>query len=453
MKVFIKWIFIITTILVFLYAFSSSYYSQNIDHLDYVIALGIDSVPNSNNLRVSFEFANLGSFSENSSSTKTEPIINTILAASIPNAISIMNAYLGKQLNLSHCKVVAFSKDYASRGISNDISYLTHNIQIRPTTNIVVSDNEAVEYLRNSVSSLEQVLTKYYSIFPTSSEYTGYTSNVPLGLFYENLLDPNSGAVAILGSQVHSSSQNNNNSQETGDSSSSDSQDSKEKNMELESNNDTNSNKDSNKVDKKSMSDSIENNSNYQSFDPKAVIIEGDHGTENIGLSVFKDDRYVGNLSTIETLCYSLLKNEVSNFLITIDSPFNENEKLDIYAESLSEATINIDLYDDHPKINIQMNLSADVLNILNLENISYDDALNITNQELKKYLIQQFNDYLYKTSKEYDSDINCFFKIARKKFLTIDDLNNYNWSEKYKNAEFNIEFNDDIVSNILIKQ
>ena len=104
MKVFIKWICIIITVLIFLYAFSSSYSSQNIDHLDYVIALGIDTVPDSDNLSVSFEFANLGSFSENASSQKTEPIINTIIAPSIPNAITIMNAYIGKQLNLSHCK-------------------------------------------------------------------------------------------------------------------------------------------------------------------------------------------------------------------------------------------------------------------------------------------------------------------------------------------------------------
>ena len=449
MKVFIKWICIIITVLIFLYAFSSSYYSQNIDHLDYVIALGIDAVPNSDILSVSFEFANLGSFSENSSSTKTEPIINTILAPSIPNAISIMNAYLGKQLNLSHCKVITFSKDYASKGLLNDVSYLTHNVQIRPTTNVVISDSKAVEYLRNSTSSLEQVLTKYYSIFPTSSEYTGYTSNVPLGLFYETLLNPNIGSVAILGNQVNSSNINKA-SQDTKNNSS---PDSNNENSQLEQEQNTKSSQNNNNINKNFQSDFIKNYSNYQAFDPKTVIIEGDHGTENIGLTVFKDDKYIGDLSTVETLCHSLLKNDVSSFLITIDSPFDKSKKLDIYAESLSEAIVNVELYEDHPKINIKMNLSGDVLNILNINDLNYNEALNIVNTEFKKYLVQQFNNYLYKTSKEFNSDINNFHKLVKKQFLTIDDLNNYNWSEKYEKAEFEIEFNDNILSNILIKQ
>ena len=113
MKSAIKWFIIIITIIIFLYAFSSSYYSQNIDHLDYVIALGIDKIPESDNLSVTFEFANLGSFSENSSSEQTEPIINTIIAPTIPNAITIMYAYIGKHLNLSHCKVIVFSYEFA----------------------------------------------------------------------------------------------------------------------------------------------------------------------------------------------------------------------------------------------------------------------------------------------------------------------------------------------------
>lgn len=214
MKNAIKWIIIIITVLIFLYAFSSSYNSQNIDHLDYVIALCVDTVPNNSDLKVSFEFANLNSFSENSSSEDNKPIINSIIAPSITNAINIMNGYLGKQLNLSHCKVIVFSKDFAKRGVTDEVSVLTHNIQIRPTTNIVISEGEAVEYVRTSVSSLEQVLTKYYDLFPTSSEYTGYTSNIPLGMFHENLLNKDIGAVTILGKEVESAKKEESNSPE-----------------------------------------------------------------------------------------------------------------------------------------------------------------------------------------------------------------------------------------------
>lgn len=416
MKKALKWIVIAITVLIFLYAFSSSYNSQNVDHLDYVIALCVDTVPDSDDLKVSFEFANLSSFSESSSSSDNKPIINSIVAPSISSAINIMNGYVGKQINLSHCKVIVFSRDFSQKGVLNEVALLTHNIQIRPTTNIVISEGEAVEYIENSVSSLEQVLTKYYSLFPTSSEYTGYTSNIPLGKFYENLLNKDIGAVTILGKEL------------------------KETASKEESNNIVSETTTNNKPD-------------YQSIDPQKSIVKGDHGTENMGLAVFKDDKYVGELSTIETLCYSLIKDEVDNFLVTLTSPFDETKKIDFYVDSLSQVNVDLDISKENPIINVKLNLTAEVLNTLSETDLSYSEILDKLDESLKQYLSKEFEDYLYKTSKEYKVDINEFYRIARTKFLTTKEFNNYNWAEKYERAEFNVDFSDKIISTIIIQQ
>ena len=462
MKSALKWIVIIITVIIFLYAFSSSYYSQNIDHLDYVIALGIDKVPDSDNIIVTFEFANLGSFSENASSEQTEPIINTIVAPTIPNAITIMNAYIGKQLNLSHCKVIAFSKDYAKTGILDNVSFLIHNIQIRPTTNVVITECSASNYLKCSTSSLEQVLTKYYDIFPTSSEYTGYTSNIPIGRFYENMLDKDSGAVCILGSLVENSSQNNEENSQSSNSQTSQSSESKtstfENNTTSEASNSKTSNENQSQAEKvenkNTITKTVQNNKpDYQSFDSKKAIIEGDRGAENMGLAVFKDDKYVGDLSTIETLCYSLIKDEVDNFIITITSPFNESQKIDIKVGDLSQLDTDIDLSSGKPVINIKFNLNAEIINSIESQNQSYDETLEKLDLALKDYLTNEFKTYLYKTSREYKSDINEFYRIAKRQFLTNSDFLNYDWATKYESAEFNVEFNQDIISTLIIRQ
>ena len=462
MKSALKWIVIIITVIIFLYAFSSSYYSQNIDHLDYVIALGIDKVPDSDNIIVTFEFANLGSFSENASSEQTEPIINTIVAPTIPNAITIMNAYIGKQLNLSHCKVIAFSKDYAKTGILDNVSFLIHNIQIRPTTNVVITECSASNYLKCSTSSLEQVLTKYYDIFPTSSEYTGYTSNIPIGRFYENMLDKDSGAVCILGSLVENSSQNNEENSQSSNSQTSQSSESKtstfENNTTSEASNSKTSNENQSQAEKvenkNTITKTVQNNKpDYQSFDSKKAIIEGDRGAENMGLAVFKDDKYVGDLSTIETLCYSLIKDEVDNFIITITSPFNESQKIDIKVGDLSQLDTDIDLSSGKPVINIKFNLNAEIINSIESQNQSYDETLEKLDLALKDYLSNEFKTYLYKTSREYKSDINEFYRIAKRQFLTNSDFFFYFWATKYESAEFNVEFNQDIISTLIIRQ
>ncbi len=443
MKQLIKWIVFIITSLIFLYAFSDSYNLQNIDNLDYIIALGIDTIPDSSNLAVSFEFANLNSFSENSSSKDTKPIINTVEAPSITTAINTMNAYLGKQLNLSHCKVIVLSKEFAETGILQQVSIIMHNAQIRPTTNIVVAEDNAYIYLKNSVSSLEQVLTKYYDVFPTSSEYTGFTSDIPLGEFYESLLNPNIGSVAILGMQSKVSTE----SQISSENESSTQDESSTK--ENSSSNEGKSSSDNSEKEKKPTENAVENKKDK--ITEKNSIIEGDRGTENVGLAVFKNDKYVGKLTAHDTLWYSLLKGEVDKFLVNIENPFKQGEQMDISITSLSNVSFDVDVTKNSPKINVKFNLKGKTIN--NILDISYDKAIDTLNTNLKQYLESEILKYLYKTSKEFNSDIEDFNRIARKKFLTIQDFENYNWCSKYKDAEFSVELNDRIVSNVLIEQ
>lgn len=394
-----------------------------------------------NNLEVSFEFAELSSFSENSSSQDSKPIINTVSAPSISSAINLMNAYVGKQLNLSHCKVVIFSEEIAKKGILTEVAELMNNTQVRPTINIIVSLGDAKDYIEHSVSSLEKVLTKYYDIFPTSSEYTGYTSNVLLGPFYEDLITKDCGAVTILGKKSKSVKQQQSSSENNSSAGRMDSGNSSE-NSSTEQEATQDGSIDANPSDKSSIEEIL----------PKESIIEGDRGTENIGLCVFKDDKYVGSLSATETLCYSLIKNEVDNFLISIDNPTDSTKKIDLSIDSRSLSNINIDTSKENPVIDIQLNLSAKVLT----EHESFDytntQTLSNLNNSLKDYISSEMKSYLYKTSREYKCDINGFQKFVKKRFLTISDFENYNWEQKYQNAEFNIKINSNVISSLLLQ-
>lgn len=442
MKLALKWIIIVTISVIFLYAFSASYRSQNIDQLDYAIAIGIDTLPDSNNLKISFEFTNFSTYSESSSSEDSKPIINTVVAPSISSGINIINAYEGKQLNLSHCKVIVFSEDFAKKGLLSEVTYLMNSTQIRPTTNIIIAKDSAKNYLENSISSLEQVLTKYYEIFPNSSEYTGYTSNIILGEFYESLINKNCGSVTILGKKSPVANKDTNSDSQSNSSKESESNSTKESNSNLAEESNTSNETSNNITSSTSMNDILSGTS----------ILEGDRGTENIGLCVFKDDKYVGDLSAIETLCYSLLEDEVDNFLISLDSPFDQNKKIDLTIDSLSSSSVDIDVSKENPVINIKINLTAKTLTGQSTLDYSNTEILKTLNSSLKDYLSSQITNYLYKTSKEYKVDINEFYRVAKRKFLTIPEFENYNWAQKYENAEFNIEINSDIISSLLIQ-
>ena len=201
------------------------------------------------------------------------------------------------------------------------------------------------------------------------------------------------------------------------------------------------------------------------SYDDIAYVILKEKGSKMKLLDLFNEvcnqlhlneteaDKYIGDLSPIETLCYSLLKDEVDNFIITITNPFNDNQKIDIKVGDLSQLDTDIDLSNGNPIINVKCNLTAEVINSIESQDQSYDETLKILDVAIKDYLTDEFKSYLYKTSREYKSDINEFYRLAKRQFLTNSDFLNYDWATKYESADFNVEFNEDIISTLIIRQ
>ena len=101
-------------LVVFASAFSSSYTYHNMSNLAYVLALGIDVGENSK-MKVSAQFTNSDSFSPSSSSSDEASSIFLVSgeANSIYSCLNLINTYIGKEINLSHCSVVIVSEAFA----------------------------------------------------------------------------------------------------------------------------------------------------------------------------------------------------------------------------------------------------------------------------------------------------------------------------------------------------
>ena len=101
-------------LVIFASSFSSSYTSHNMSNLAYVLALGIDVGENSK-MKVSAQFTNSDSFSPSSSSSDEASSIFLVSgeANSIYSCLNLINTYIGKEINLSHCSVVIVSEAFA----------------------------------------------------------------------------------------------------------------------------------------------------------------------------------------------------------------------------------------------------------------------------------------------------------------------------------------------------
>lgn len=207
----LKNLFILTLIILFIIAFSDSYLSLSLDNLAYVIAIGIDK-SNTNNLQVTFQFStpnsDSSSQSESESSGKTSSIIKTVDASSLSSAINLMNSYISKQINMSHCKIIVFSEELAAEGISDEIFTLINDTQIRPSSNIVISKCDAKYYIESTKPDLENLIAKYYENLPNSSMYTGFMTDATIGDFFNALISKTSMPYAILGNVNSEQSEN-----------------------------------------------------------------------------------------------------------------------------------------------------------------------------------------------------------------------------------------------------
>lgn len=397
-KIILNKLLIIVLIIIFIYSFSASYSSLNISNCAFAVAIGIDK-STSNKLNVTFEFITTSPSGESISETK--PILNSVDCSSITNGINIMNAYLGKKVNLSHCKLIIFSEELAKEGISDEVYSLMNEVQIRPSANIVISQCNTRYYIENSIPSLESLIPKYYDIFPHTSEYTGYTCDATIGNFFNSLVCNYSSPYAILGG--------------------------------ITTTNDT--------------STQI-NDSTIKSDESP---IEGNRSAQNIGLAVFKDDKLSGELNAIETLCFLNIIKKVDNFLVSIPYEQGSSSQIDIYLTPNSTHNIDVSFVNGAPFIKLKLDFSGKIYSMSKNSEYLDIDVLNSISNSCNNYLEGQFYNYLYKTSSVFESDINNFGSYALSKFFTTTEFEKYNWLDNYKNSTFKVEIDTIIDSGFLL--
>lgn len=406
MKKFIRNLFIFILVIVFIVAFSSSYLSLSIDNLAYVLVIGIDKGKD-NNLEVSFQFSTTTKTTESGSSEKTPTVMDSVSAPSLSTAINLMNSYMGKELNLSHCKVIIFSEELASEGISEEIYTLINNTQIRPSANIVVSKCDAKFYMEQTSPELENLISKYYEDFTNSSKYTGFKPDATIGEFFNAIICNTCEPVAILGGISTEKPENQGNNH-------------------------------------------IQENYNVKS---NQTPIEGKNGSENIGIAAFKDDKLVGELCAIESTALLSLRNHVDRFLVSVPDPDDANSFIDIYLYPKEATKVTIDTSTTSPYIKVKTGFTGRIFSMSNNSQYLKPELLDRLSETCNKYLESVFSDFLYKTSKDLKSDINGFGKYALNNFFTSEEFESYHWDTNYQNAFFGVEVDTSIQSSMLITE
>lgn len=402
-----KLISLICILVLTLISLTGCYDSRSIEDLAYATAIGLDVSENKIlSFTIQFSIPSSSSESGSSQSSKTDTI--TVECTSINSGISIINSYISKEINLSHCNVVVISEELAHQGISEYIDTLANHIEIRPDCNIIISRSKAKDFIKNASPSIEALTARYYEVALNSSKYTGYTIPIKLSDFIGDIKSSFIQGHAILGNTNDAQNENNN------DSSSSDG---------------TYSGLDS----------------NYKAGE--LPIEDSESGVETFGTAVFYDDKLIGELNGMETICHLIVTDNLESCILPIPDPFNINSNVDLRIDKLRAPKIDVEFINGSPYITIEVFLEGIGLSLDENTDYNSDEDIKILNIYAEEYLKLQITEYLYKTSKEYRSDISGFGKYALSKYLTWDEWLESNWLENYKNAFFNVTVNVNINS------
>ena len=403
----IKKIFIIIFLILSMIFLSGCYDANSVETLAYAVAIGIDKVQD-NVIKLTIQFAvPRTSDSSSGSSQASSSTVMDVNCSSIDEGISLINSYISKKINLSHCKAVVFSEEIAHEGISEYILNLVNNVQMRPDCNLIVCRCDAYQFLSNSIPTLESVPARYYELIFSSSKYTGYTKSVYINSFYERMLNSRCEPIAVLGGVNTASTQ-----------------------------------------DAASSSNSL-----GDGYKADETPLESKNNVENMGLAVFSGDSLVGELNSIETLCHMLVSNELTNATITIPNPNNYNTSLSLYI-SLKKPTKNtVKIINDYPYITSNIWICGYILNIDDLIDVTNPDTVQDINDAAVSYLNYYIASYLYKTAKEFHSDIDGFGNNLLIRYPTIDSWKKSDWQKNYKNSFFKVNVDCNIIGSNLFNR
>lgn len=180
-----KSLILISIVLTILITFFKGYDVRGVEQLSYIVAIGMDkSDSKDETIELTIQLAKPDS-SENGS-TKIKSETQTVTCNSFNLGIAMLNLKNEHQLNLSHCTAIVISEEFAREGIQDFINTLSNNIEIRPTCNILVSEDKASDFLETA-SKMEDFSPKFYNTFINSAKTVSYVTPCQLADFYAGL--------------------------------------------------------------------------------------------------------------------------------------------------------------------------------------------------------------------------------------------------------------------------
>lgn len=364
----------------------------------HVIAIGLDQAEG-HLVDVTFQIANpqVGTTDIGQSEKEPPSDVITLTAPGIVAAKETASTIIPRRLNFAHFGTMIVSEELARTSkFHHVVSASTGDPEQRREVNIIITKERASEFIHANKPKLETRPHKYYDFMELRWRDSGHVPSASLNHYYQRLWGELFLAIYATTEKKEKITQN---------------------------------------------SDSII---------AGQVPQKGGDPVQMAGSAIFTEGKMVGTLTAEETRMSLILRNKeiLNSFITTVKDPLNPDRRITVRFLKERPTKVKINAKRDPTEIDAKIKLKVQILNIESLT----DYVLNLENQAILKQSIEQgfqknIHNLIKKIQRKYKGEPFNWALIARRQFFTLEQYEQYDWIEKFKEAKINIEVNTEIES------
>lgn len=362
----------------------------------FVMVIGLDKNKDQKNIQVTFQIANpqVGSTEKSQSDREPASEIVTIQSPSFTVAKQLVNTTVTRNITLSHAKAIVIGSELAkSDQLIRVVETLLRDYEIRQDILLITSEEKASTFIRSNHPAFETRPHKYYDLMMNRWKDNGF---VPLSTLQKYVRQTQQDAGAFL--SIYGTTQ-------------------REKHH-------------------------LQGHEDDQK--PGRMALKGVNNTQIIGSAVFSNGNMIGSLTGEETRICLLLRRDTNIQQITTSypDPFNKKGTLGVRVTEEKKPKINVKITKPGQTIDVYVPLKMEIVSMTGESDYP-------TNRQKRKQLEMYIEHILekettklvHRSQKNYKIDLFNFYSEGRKKFATIPQYEQYNWTKRYPYSTVRVRY------------
>jgi len=312
-------------------------------------------------------------------------------APTVLGSLEMVNAVVDRRVNLSHIKWIVFSREQAEEGIDSYLAPLVRYQEFRRSSQVVVCEGRAEDFLAKGQPTLEDNVGKFYELMQQGWQYTEFIGFDTFHQFYYKSENPGVEPVAQLAAVA---------------------------------------------AQQPVYPDStVKSVGAYQAG---RIPRQGGGKIEIMGGAVFDEGRMVGTLNGNELAVQKLFFGTLKRTVVNVSDPIQPDKFIVVDLLPRQKPRVDINIDGGRPQITAQVKVEGEIMSLQSGEHYETPDRLPMVEQAVEKLIGEDINATIEK-SQQLESDFLGFGLHAQKLFATWPQWEAYDWEAKYPDADITV--------------